>query len=348
MKNKIIVADNFSELQQIRSQRFTLLEEFETDLVSIKDKAYKIRKGFTFTPFANPKACNAHCTFCSEELIPANKTRNSSKNYIVDYDTYFESLNSVLTALSGLHVNLSLSGLEATIDYNWLEQLLTAVKPHLNVKEKVLYTNGSGLTNQMIVDLLVSHRFDKVELSRAHFDEDRNQRIMLFNKNVSIRNNRVFSELLTNIAGNINLKLSCILNKQGIKNLSDIKLYLNWAMAFNCREVVFRELSLLDGSYTGNKTYQWIEENRIGVVGIMEDVMHDNDFVYQHSTGGYYYYNEAYIFRSTLLVIFETSSYSELKNKNSTGIIHKLIFHSNGNLTTDWDSETSVISNFYE
>ena len=35
-----------------------------------------------------------------------------------------------------------------------------------------------------------------------------------------------------------------------------------------------------------------------------------------------------------------------LINANKTNIIQKMVFHSNGNLTGDWDSNSQVIANF--
>ncbi len=70
-----------------------------------------------------------------------------------------------------------------------------------------------------------------------------------------------------------------------------------------------------------------------------------DQWTYQSSTIGYYYYNEHYLWRNKVEVIIETSSYPALMQANASGVVQKLIYHSNGNLTGDWDADNFVIAN---
>lgn len=348
MKNSIINAKDIDELKQLRDRPFNHLNDFETTKILLRGKPFEIRNGFTLTPFANAKPCNAHCQFCSEELIPKGKNKPSSKELIIDFDKYFSGLNQLLLDLSNSQINISLSGLEATNEYQWLELFLNLISKYPNIGEKVLYTNGSGLTDLETLDLIRSNSFDKIELSRIHDDEKINQEIMYFNKNVSVRNNNTFSTLISRLSEMNNLKISCILNEQGVKNINDVKRYLSWLQQFGVKEVVFRELSIIENGYIENKTLRWINKNRVEILNLLKDLAIESDFEYLYSTGGYYYYNETYNYKSSMKVIFETSSYEFLKKQNQSEIIHKLIYHSNGNVTTDWDSETSILANYYD
>lgn len=348
MKNHKVIAANEKELNELRRHRFDLFEAFETTELSLKGVLYTVRKGFTFTPFANPKPCNAHCSFCSEELLLEERKKPSSKDYIIDTTNYFAGLRRVLKELEPVSVNLSLSGLEASIDYVWLKRLLEIFSDFSNVREKVLYTNGSGLLNKATYDLILHHTFDKIELSRAHDDERINQRIMYFNKNIQIRQNNYFKHLVEQVMDKALLKISCILTKEGIATLESVKKYLSWLMVIGVKEVVFRELSILGKEYLANKTFNWINANRVEIMGLLSELYLHPEFEYQYSTSGYYYYNEIYHYQKQMVVIFETSSYVMLKRQNETNVIHKLIFHANGNLTTAWDSSTEVIANYYD
>ena len=60
----------------------------------------------------------------------------------------------------------------------------------------------------------------------------------------------------------------------------------------------------------------------------------------------YYYYNEHFRYRDAVEVVVETSSYPALMSANATGIVQKLVFHSNGQLCGDWDPDTFVIGRF--
>ena len=42
-------------------------------------------------------------------------------------------------------------------------------------------------------------------------------------------------------------------------------------------------------------------------------------------------------------VTFETSDYTTMKDRHASGVVHKLVFHANGNLCGDWDPGTRVL-----
>lgn len=348
MKNNIIVANSKESIEELRINRFDLFNAFNTLSIVLGNKTYEIREGFTLTPFANAKLCNAHCRFCSEELIPNNKEYPSSKDLITNYQLYFKGFQKLLNDLSKIDLRLSLSGLEATNDYDWLKNLTTSLSSYNNITEKVLYTNGSGLLDNDTLELIFQNKFDKIELSRVHYNEIENQKIMLFNKNVAVKENIKFEKLVIKLLDFNILKISCILTKNTISTLSDVKLYLEWLIKMEVKEVVFRELSIINSGYKLNTTLNWIKENTIPIMNILNEILNDKEFEYSYSTSGYYYYNEIYTFKNKIKVIFETSSYDELKSKNEDTIIHKLIYHSNGNLTKSWDSETHILNNYNE
>ena len=119
------------------------------------------------------------------------------------------------------------------------------------------------------------------------------------------------------------------------------------------KEVVLRELSRLDNAYLPNATARWVGENRVPIEPLLQMVAPSlgetrSNWRYLYSTVGYYYYNEHYAYRDQMEVIFETSSYTALSEANETGIIQKMVFHSNGNLCGDWNPNTHVLGNFFQ
>ncbi len=70
-------------------------------------------------------------------------------------------------------------------------------------------------------------------------------------------------------------------------------------------------------------------------------------WAYVRSTVGYYYYNEHFAFGG-MEVVFEVSSYEALQARVAAAPeqADKLVFHFNGNLTTDWDPLTSVVGSY--
>ncbi|TAD98583.1 MAG: hypothetical protein EAZ97_10605 [Bacteroidetes bacterium] len=356
-RNNSIKAQNDQELEFLRTEKWNLYISSPVLEHLIKGKQIKLRSGSTFTPFANAVPCNAHCAFCSEDLVRKGEHLPTAQTLIKDYKRYFEGLKAILNEFKGLKMGLSLSGLEATAEPKWLSELLeilTNTDFDSIFDEKVLYTNGTGLVNfpELILQIQKAG-FERIELSRCHDDEKINQQIMYFNKNQAVRKNEVFKSLFDNEYLKNHIKISCILTKKGINSLEKLENYLEWVDSLGVKTVVFREMSRMDQQYDSTVTYTWIEENRVEIEQLMKEIAptYSNirkNWTYQKSTIGYYYYNEHYFWKNKIEVIIETSSYSALMQANASGIVQKLIYHSNGNLTGDWDSNNAVIANFYE
>jgi molybdenum cofactor biosynthesis enzyme MoaA len=353
--NERLEAASQDELQEFRQGKWTEYSEWNVETRQLGDKSVHMRCGLTFTPFANPVSCNAHCSFCSEELMRSEAHVLTSKRLIRDYPRYFAGLEEAWRALAGFPMGLSLSGLEATAEPVWLARLLELLGDMRTVtsfQEKVLYTNGSGLARDAwIGKSLADAGFDRIELSRAHYNESANQRIMRFNRNEPVMTNDVFLEMIGRVGRMLPVKCSCILTRGGVNSVDEVERHLDWLAQSGVQTVVFRELSRLDGGYLPNDTSRWVEANRVEIDPLLKAVCSGPGAVregwsYLHSVRGYYYYNEHYRYQDRLEVILETSSYSALMKANQTGVVHKLVYHSNGNLCGDWDPDAFVLASF--
>lgn len=358
IRNHTIIPKYNKQLHQLRSGKWAAYHEEETQVLPIKDRVITFRSGLTFTPYANPTPCNAHCRFCSEELLRKHQQHLTAERVIINYDQYFDGLAEALKDLAHLkNVGLSLSGLEATSDPMWLMRLLTLLQKEEDVptfNEKVLYTNGSGLAKHPdLIYALKETDFDRLEISRCHYDDEKNQKIMYINRNEAVHQNEGYEAMIRSVLPQVHVKNSCILTKIGVHDIHEVETYLEWAMSLGVKQVVFRELSRLDDNYIENNTKKWVEENRVPIDGLLTAVMPDlgtqrRHWSYKHSKAGYYYYNEYFDYKNQVEVIFETSSYNELMSRNESAVIQKLVFHSNGNLCGDWDPDSVVIGNYFE
>lgn len=355
LRNNTINAESDEELAYLRREKWNLYVPVPAMDHSFRGNKVKLRPGLTLTPFANAVKCNAHCTFCSEDLVRKDGHIPTAKKLILEYDDYFNGLKEVLRSCQGLKIGLSLSGLEATAEPEWLLRLLALMKemePEFSFDEKVMYTNGSGfVTHPEIIEALQETDFDRFELSRCHYDATINQEIMRFNRNQPVWKNEVYEQLFQHSYLSKKIKNSCILTRKGVNSIAEAERYLDWASSLGVTTVVFREMSRLDDSYIPNHTFSWIQENRVEIEGIMQAIAPlysslRKEWSYRCSTVGYYYYNEHFLWKNKVEVIMETSSYPALMKANSSGVAQKLIYHSNGNLTADWDADNYVVASF--
>lgn len=321
----------------------------------LRGRRFLLRPGLTFTPYANPVPCNAHCSFCSEELQRVDADRLTAQRLITDRARYFSGLARAWEELAGFEMGLSLSGLEATADPSWLRELLALVRAHAALfPERVLYTNGSGLAvDPALVDELSRAGFHRVELSRAHLDEATNHRIMRFDRDQPIRAARVFEDTVARIiAAGLGLKLVCILNTQGVATVDDLERYLDGARALGVRQVVFRALSELGDLYLDGRATRWISGHRVPVRDLMDRLFPEGGDVrdgwrFVGVTAGYYYYNEVYL-RGDVEVVLEGASYvAHHEGVQRSGVLQKLVFHSSGDLCGDWVPNAQVVGNYF-
>lgn len=339
---------------EYREGRWRSFEPREPVERVLRGSRRRLRPGLTFTPYANPTPCNAHCSFCSEELLRDDAHRLTAKALIGDHDRYFDGLDRAWAELAGFEMGLSLSGLEATSHPEWLLRLLALVRKHGAIlPSRVLYTNGSGLANDArLIPALADSGFTGVELSRAHFDERLNHLVMRFDRGQRIREHGVFAATVRRVLdAGLALKLVCIVNAQTVSSVEHVERYVEQARALGVGRVVFRALSELGDRYVENKTTRWIDAKRVSVRAIAEAIFPNDGALrpgweFVGVTSGYYYSNELYVHRG-VEVVFESSSYVAHDDGVKSGVLQKLVFHSNGDLCGDWVPNAQVIGNYF-
>lgn len=341
---------------------------FSTEIKVQKNKLFgkSLINGITLTPYANPVKCPAHCHYCSEDLIKINQNsaNSSTKNLIRNYKEYFIKFETLLKKLeeSQVKVGLSMSGLEATAEHSWLQNMVRLLDKYKVFEERVLYSNGAGLVSSP--ESVKS--FDRVEFHRDHYEEVINQMIMRIERDYKISKNEVLESTVEKLKLYLdNIFSVSILSKMGVNSLKEAQEYVRWAKRVGFKGVIFRELSRLPvGEYKeDNRPSKWIQENRVSIDILIKNASDQSKILPKSITIGFYYYSETYTMKNFLFeeennnhgssnedfdVILEASCYDNL-NKTiecNRNLIHKLVFHSNGNLTTGWDRSQDIIYSF--
>lgn len=320
----------------------------------IEGVPYRVALPVTFTPFASVKPCSARCVFCSETLMHKESARLSAT--LRPRSDYFDGLARALKALHGLPLSFSLSGLEATDDAGWLSQVLDLLCAHENggspVEEKLLYTNGNGLSRLSsgvrLLPRLRDFGLTRAEFSRHHPQQQRNNRIMRFRPGEPVQSSAVFQRTVEDALAYLPVRLVCVLQRGGVDRASEVHRYLEWADRLGVRDVVFREFSRLGDLYRPNRTSRHIEGHRVVLERLLDEIWPERGglepaFEPLRLTAGYYYWNLRCRWRGRIEVTFETSDYKEMKSRHRSGVIYKLIFHGNGNLCGDWDPDKRVL-----
>ncbi len=341
----------FSRLRGLPLQR--RLDDGHTVEHPIGAELRTVAQPVTFTPFASVRPCTARCRFCSEALVHDDTVRLSAT--LRPGPTYAARLRDVLSELRGLPMGLSLSGLEATDDAPWLLDVLDAAEDHLRAggtfDDRVLYPNGTGLSRETTQAALVPRLMElgvRLEISRHHPDQARNDAIMRFRRGVAVADQRAFEATLGEVAAVLPVKLVCILQKGGVDSPAEVRATLAWARSLGVSDVVFRELSRLGDDYRDNATRRYIDDARVRLEPLLEGLFAGDTkvapFAFERVTAGYYFWNLR-CRHEDMTVTFETSDYRDMKGHHKhDSVVRKLVLHANGNLCADWDPLTRVLS----
>ncbi len=289
--------------------------------------------------------CSANCRFCSEKLV-----RNGKVVHIRSVcEDYAEKLDIVLNRLLETPLFISLSGMETSESPELLKCILDCVDKYEqkggHVVGKVMYSNMSGFAKNMngLLDILRKRGITRIECSRHHYDEDINQDIVRFKKyqgNVEpIQHNEVLKTVIDHVKQEIPIRLVCVLQNRGIHSVEEISHYIEFAQSMGINDVVFRELALFGNSVEKGVTQQYIDENRIETMNLLE-LIPSEYYALTHITKGYYYFSFSYMYKQNIRVAFEMSDYEKMiehHSKTSKEKISKLIYYPNGMLCKDWN-----------
>ena len=108
----------------MRQPKAIIRKSLEVGSYNLAGVPKKVARPITFTPFASVEPCTARCHFCSETLIYKKATQLSAT--LRPGKDYFPLLKNAYYSTGEIPKGLSLSGLEATSDVDWLLQVIEA------------------------------------------------------------------------------------------------------------------------------------------------------------------------------------------------------------------------------
>lgn len=201
--------------------------------VYVSGKEYHVSNGFNLYIDIS-SACNASCPFCIAPTIGRK-----------DGPRFLEGVKFALDLTESVDGTVQVVGGEPMISKR-LSPLLREIGAR-NYRRIVVNTNGSFISDN-IVSTMKSNGVTHVNLSRHHYNEDRNQQIMRLKPELP---NSMFVDGLEHIADSgIYTRMNCNLIKGYIDSLQEILNYIGWCNNdVGCKNISFSQvfpLSLFD------------------------------------------------------------------------------------------------------
>lgn len=295
-----------------------------------------------FTIIAD-KICNANCSFCA--WMQCNKCKRDQVSDAAYLNNLEEAIEKVLLPLS---LAAYITGGEPSKSTRLLGILSLLNK--YNIPKVVMTTNGSGLLDVMekklVIEHLAEHKVKQLNISRAHYDSESNQRIMQFISGADIMHADMMRKIAAYAnANNIKMRLSCILLKNGINSIDEMIKYLDFYRKLGIKNVVFREILDIDPADIVNKIKdQYCLENKVSIDDIWKDMDGNNNFELLLSLRRYYYYVEVWKYRDMEIVTTDASLVElEAERRKNPNVVYDLIFHANGKLCSRWTENKDIL-----
>lgn len=339
------------EMRYKRQEIFDITKK-ELRPVHINGEDYLFYGNANLSIFTSSR-CNAHCNFCIAELRYFHDGVDYIKPAIKDDTTYFNRLRLMLETVKPLKPSVSITGGEPTIDPRLPEILKILIE--YNVRKRTLTTNGSGLltkikdSNDTVLDRLIDYKLQHLNISRAHYKEEDNNRIMDINNGFS--NDQLKEVISIANANKIRTRLSCVLLKGEIDSLEKMIEYLNWAESMGVDNVIFRQLMEFDKkTVKTGRIPSFCSTNNVNLLPIWEEIDRDSRFSFVHQVLGYYYYVEVFKYKKIDMVSemadlrqIDIEKERIIKKTNGVPVIYEMVFHPNGTLCGSWREWKEVI-----
>ena len=204
--------------------------------------------------------CNQRCKFCVARMTSSPKAEKFSE------EKYLKKMKRVLKYVKS-------GGAQTAIITSKGETLLSSKDYLLKVIDLLekdfgqidLHTNGSLLTREMAEDFYDAG-LTNITLSVPSLNKD---------SLISITEDFVDYKNIIGFCRDVGLavRLSCVTNKQGVKDLNSMLEYIKEAKLMGAHQIVFRELWIPEGSKQNNpEVYEWSKENFVPLGNFRESV----------------------------------------------------------------------------
>lgn len=290
--------------------------------------------------------CNADCKFCVAQLRYENAKQMYCKPKLDNDEEYFARLDKVLEYIKPLNVSVSITGGEPTKSKR-LVPILRLLEKH-DMRKRTITSNGSGLFDRVegktILDHLIENNIQHLNISRTHYDEDVNRKIMDY-KTGYCSNDMLADIIPYSLSRGLRPRLSSLLLQEGINNLSEMKKYISFYEKMGIDNIIFRELMDYDKTTMINQEkMNYCEANKVLLNTIWEDMDNDESFAKIKNILGYYYYVEIYKHNDTVICSESANLVNQkLEKDNNKDYIYEMVFHPNGNLNGSWVDNEEIL-----
>lgn len=341
--------NEFKKLRLERQKNFDIYSKEQT-VFDFSGKRKQVYNNCNLSIFVDDY-CNADCKFCVAQLRYENQNQIYQKKKIVDDETYLRRLDEVLTILEPLNLSVSITGGEPTKSKR-LVGILKLIEKH-HMRKRTITTNGSGLLDKVdgttILDHLIENHFDHLNISKTHYDEAINKKIMCYKKGYC--SNEDLQKIIPYaLSHNLRPRLSCLLLKSGISTIDDMANYIEYYEKLGIDNVIFRQLMDYDEESMCNALkMKYCKENKVDLNDIWKQVDRNKHFQRYKNILGYYYYVEIYNYHN-VVVCSESADLKTLyqeKEKNPN-VVYEMVFHPNGNLNGSWVDNEDILLEYQE
>jgi len=337
----------FAPIEEKRQELYNV-EDFELNDFSFNGKIKKVYSNVNLSIFIDDY-CNADCKFCVAQLRFENRNLTFKKGKINDDDDYFDRVEALLKSLKSINPSISITGGEPSKSKK-LPRLLKLINKY-GYRKRTLTTNGSGLFDMMegktVLQHIIDNNFQHINISKTHYNEDINKKIMRYDH--SYCSNEDLETIATiSLANGLRPRLSCLLLKEGISNLDDMILYMNFYQKLGFDNIIFRELMDYDMESMSNiEKINYNNLNKIKLNSIWEEINKNKKFTPIRDLLGYYYHVKVYKYKN-IDFVSESANLVKLydEKEKHKDIVYEMVIHPNGNLNGSWVDSEDILVDF--
>ena len=272
----------FGPINELRKETHNV-EDYKIIDYEFNNAKLKLYKDFNLVIFTNLD-CNGNCVFCMNKY---NKKFKSCS--ILAKDEYLKKIEDLLIKLKELNPTVSIGGGESTKS-DLLVPILRLLKKH-NYRCRTFSTNGTGLLDKYEDKLIIAHLdendFKNINLSIAHFDESKNNRIMSFKSDpITTRDVKQIANFAK--ANGMYLRASCVLVKNGVDNLTKAIEYFKYYLSLGIDNSLFREQVKINGKKIGDIF--------VDIDSLTNELKNNKNFSFIRKMEGLYYDVDVYKF----------------------------------------------------
>jgi organic radical activating enzyme len=220
-----------------------------------------VPRSFSYLPIA--RGCQASCPFCFSEASASAEQEQAR----IDFER-LRCLAGIAQQRGAKRFVITGGGEPGLVRHELLQKIIAL--GHEVIGKSVLITNGHHLA-RLSPDRMAAHLADYANaglsvlaISRHHHDPEVSSRLMSLETNVpSIVNSWKEDRLRW---PDLRLRLTCVLQRNGVDSLSAMESYVDWASTLGVSEICFKELYVstsVESVYHRHAANQWSLANQV-------------------------------------------------------------------------------------